>query len=72
LLNRGLYGGLIVVGLAVIMNGFVGKSLLNDVEMPLSQEELDNPQAPTRWARILYIVFGLLIVAFGIFRFASR
>jgi hypothetical protein len=72
LLNRGLYGGLIVVGLAVIMNGFVGKSLLDDVEMPLSQEELDNPQAPTRWARILYIVFGLLIVAFGIFRFASR
>jgi len=64
----GLDWALIIGGIAVIVNGFLGKSIRNDVEVPLSKEERENPQPPTRSARLVYILFGILLCAYGAFR----
>ena len=58
---------LLVGGVAIIINGFVGKSIRNDVEMPLTKEERENPKPPTRSGRLVYIAFGLLLCAYGVF-----
>jgi hypothetical protein len=64
----GLDWALIIGGIAIIVNGLVGRSIRNDVEVPLSKEERENPQPPTRSARIVYISFGILLCAYGAFR----
>ena len=64
--NHILYSALIIGGVAIVINGFVGKSIRNDVEVPLSKEERENSQPPTRLARFVYITFGLILCGDGI------
>jgi hypothetical protein len=68
MLSQVISAALIVGGTACVINGIFGKSLINDVEMPLSQEEIDNPRKTTRWQRVTYIIFALFLIGFGIFR----
>ncbi len=65
--NHVLDCALIVGGIAIVINGFVGGSIRNDVEVPLSREERENPQPPTRSARFVYIAFGLVLCGYGVF-----
>ncbi len=65
--RRPLDCALLIGGIAIIINGFVGKSIRNDVEMPLTKDERENPKPPTRSARLVYIAFGLLLCGYGLF-----
>lgn len=56
---------LVIGGIAIVINGFFGESLINDVEMPLSKEERENPQPPTRSDRLVHISFGTFLCAYG-------
>ena len=55
-------------GIALVVYGLRGSGVgYNDVEMPLREEERNAPLKPfTRWGRISFVGFGLLMVALGI------
>lgn len=57
---------LLVVGAAVVINGFFGRDLRNDVEMPMTEEERADKTPPTKGARIVYILFGGGLFVYGL------
>lgn len=67
--NKLLGAALIVGGIAILINGFLGRSIKNDVGMPFTKQERENPEAPTRIARSTYIGFGLLLCGYGVYQY---
>jgi hypothetical protein len=55
-------------GIALVVYGLCGSGVgYNDVERPLREDEGNAPPKPfTRWGRIVFVGFGLLLVALGI------
>jgi hypothetical protein len=60
----------VLFGIVLISYGLMGKGQgYNDVEMPLREEERNDPRRPfSRWGRISFVAFGCLLVAIGILR----
>ena len=59
----------LVIGAAVILNGFLGRNLWNDVEMPISDEWRPDKKPPSKTARIFYILFGGGLFTYGVIGF---
>lgn len=57
----------IVAGVAIVVNGFEGRSLWKGVEMPLTREEGENSDPPIESRPWVYIAFGLGLFACGVF-----
>jgi hypothetical protein len=57
---------LLVVGAAVVINGFFGRDLRSDVEMPMTAEERADKTPPSKMARIFYILFGGGLFVYGV------
>lgn len=57
---------LLVGGAAIVINGLFGHNLKNDVEMPMTDEELADRTAPTKKARVVYLVFGAGLFLYGL------
>jgi len=58
----------IIGGTSLVVYGLFGSGVgYNDVERPLREGEQNAPPKPfTRWGRVSFIGFGLLLVALGI------
>ena len=56
----------LVIGAAVILNGFLGRDLRNDVDMPMTEKEKADKTPPTKGARAVYILFGSGLFAYGL------
>lgn len=56
----------LVIGAAVILNGFFSRSLWNDVEMPMTEERRPDKTPPTKLDRAIYILFGGGLFAYGL------
>jgi hypothetical protein len=52
-------------GIVIVAAGIWAKSLLNDAEMAVTQEERDNP-TPTFIGRVLVICLGICMVLYGL------
>ncbi len=57
---------LLVVGAAVIVNGFIGRRLYNDADMAITKEELENMKAPSKVMRTIYILAGAAMFVYGL------
>jgi hypothetical protein len=57
---------LLVGGAAVFINGFIGRDLRSDVEMPLTEEEQADETPPSTVARLIAILFGLSLFIWGL------
>jgi hypothetical protein len=59
----------VIMGTYCVIYGFLGSGrFYNDIEAPLREEERRNPPKPfTKWGRISYIGFGLLMLLLGAF-----
>jgi hypothetical protein len=57
----------IIGGTSLIIYGLFGKGAgYNDVERPLREEERTAPSKPfTRWGRVSFIGFGLVLMVLG-------
>jgi hypothetical protein len=64
--GRLLNAFLLVGGAAIVLNGLFGRDLRNDVEMPMTDEELADKTPPTKTARIIYIIFGGGLFVYGL------
>jgi hypothetical protein len=62
---------LLVVGAAVVINGFFGRDLRNDVEMPMTAEERADKTPPTKVTRVFYILFGGGLFVYGLVQILS-
>jgi hypothetical protein len=60
---RFLDAWLLIIGGAGLVAGFFARDLRNDVEMPMTDEELANKTPPTKLARTIYTLFcgGLFV-----------
>jgi hypothetical protein len=56
----------LVIGAAVIINGFFGRDLRNDVEMPMTEEERADKTPPTLASRLIYVLFGAALFIYGL------
>jgi hypothetical protein len=63
--SRLLSATLLVGGASVVINGFIGRDLRNDLEMPLTEEERADKTPPSTVARLIAIVFGLSLFIWG-------
>jgi hypothetical protein len=64
--SRLLWAALLVGGVAIVVNGFFGRDLRNDVEMPMTEEERADKTPPSKTARIFYILFGGGLFIYGL------
>lgn len=64
--SRILLATLLVGGAAIVVNGFFGRDLRNDVEMPMTEEERADKTPPSKAARVFYILFGGGLVIYGL------
>ena len=64
--SRLLSATLLVVGAAVVINGFIGRDLRNDVEMPMTTEERADKTPPSTVARLIAVLFGLSLFIWGL------
>jgi hypothetical protein len=64
--SRLLSATLLVGGAAVVINGFIGRDLRSDVEMPLTEEERADKTPPSKVARLIAILFGLSLFIWGL------
>jgi membrane-associated HD superfamily phosphohydrolase len=56
---------LLVVGAAVIVNGFVGSRLYNDADMAITKVELKDMKSPSKITRAVYILAGVVMFVYG-------
>jgi uncharacterized membrane protein HdeD (DUF308 family) len=54
----------IVFGIAIIIAGALAKSMLNDSEMAITEEERAHPE-PTPLGRISAVVLGICMILYG-------
>jgi hypothetical protein len=64
--SRLLSATLLVGGAAVVINGFIGRDLRNDVEMPMTMEERADKTPPSTVARLIAVLFGLSLFIWGL------
>jgi hypothetical protein len=64
--SRLLPATLLVGGAAVVINGFFGRDLRSDVEMPMTKKEQADKTSPSIPARFIYILFGLSLFIWGL------
>jgi hypothetical protein len=61
-----LWAWALVIGAAVIINGFFGRDLRNDVEMPMTEEERADKTPPTLASRFIYVLCGAGLFIYGL------
>lgn len=62
----------VVGGCLMAIGALIAKHALNEVDYPVSKEELEKYAPPTSWHRSFGVSVGILCVAFGIFSFFFR
>ena len=61
----------ILAGVVLIITGLTAKSLINEAEMPTTEEERLNAK-PTWKGRALVIAIGIVGCTYGVFELAHR